>query len=112
MRKTAYALALTAFVLFGCHTITEELPTQPTNAKPSKGLLTIALPAGIAPTPKPTPAPTPKPTPGPTPTPEPQPTPTPQPGTCAPPLPPKPIHHFNAKVHYHLATHDILDSTP
>ena len=35
MRRTAYGIAAVAFVFVGCHTITEELPTQPSKTPAS-----------------------------------------------------------------------------
>ena len=51
MKTLAYGLAA-ALVLVGCHTITEELPTQPTKT-PGSGILTVPIPKipGATPTP-------------------------------------------------------------
>jgi hypothetical protein len=87
MRKLL-VLALSAGVfLIGCHTITEEIPTQPTTP------ISVPIPVvTVAPVPAPTPGGTPAPTPAPTPsTPAPTPTPaaTPPPGDDIPPnIPP------------------------
>jgi len=110
MAKLGYGLAAAALLFFGCHTITEDLPTQPTQAPtPGSVVLTIPIPSipGATPTPKPTPAPTPTPTPGP------GPTPTPDPGAqgCGQPLPP-PVTIMNAKIHIIGPNHYTLDSTP
>jgi hypothetical protein len=109
MSKTGYGLmAAAAAILVGCHTITEELPTQPTKTKPpSTGILTVAIPA----IPGATPAPTPKPTPTPTPTPAPSPTPTPATsGSCGAPLPV--VTQMAGKIHIKGPNRYTLDSTP
>ena len=89
MNRIAYGMAAAALVLAGCHTITEELPTQPSEVPkaPASGVLKVSIPAlPIAtPTPKPKPSPTPTPAPGPTPTPTPAP---PNASGCGDPLPP------------------------
>jgi hypothetical protein len=108
MRNTAITIAAAATLLIGCHTITEDLPTQPNDSKGS--VLTIPIPTIPTPTPKPTPTPTPKPTPGPTPTPEPSPTPTPTAGKCGDPLPV--LNKINVKIHLRGPAHWTLDSTP
>ncbi len=112
MKRMAFVPAIGA-VLLGCHTITEELPTQPTHAS-STGVLTVPIPAipQATPTPKPTPAPTPTPTPAPTPTPSPSPSPTPTPsaGACGNPLPV--LYRMNVKVHIRGPGRWTLDSTP
>jgi hypothetical protein len=76
-------------LLVGCHTITEEAPTEPTSVeeeeeKPTLATITIPL---ILPQSNPTPAPAPSPT-SPSPVPETSPTPTPEPpppsgGSCS-----------------------------
>jgi hypothetical protein len=111
MRTTACGVVLGAFFLSGCHTITEELPTQPTKT-PSSGVVTVAIPAipvASAPTPKPTPKPTP--TPAPAPTPGATPTPSPNGSGCGNPVPPD-VTRMNAKVHLRGARRWTLDSTP
>ena len=113
MGKLSLIAAAAALLLIGCHTITEELPTQPTKTKKagSNGILTVAIPA----IPGATPAPTPKPTPAPTPTPTPAPNPTPTPatgtsGTCGQPLPV--VTRMNGKIHIKGPNRYTLDSTP
>jgi len=110
MKSTAYGAVAAAFVLVGCHTITEELPTQPTKT-PGTGILTIPIPSIPSPTPKPTPKPSPGPTP--TPAPSPTPTPTPPPGAngCGNPLPP-PVTRMNTKIHMKGGNRWTLDTTP
>ena len=133
MRKISFsALVVAGAVLLGCHTITEELPTQPTAAEeqPSSGVLTVAIPALTVtgtPTPASTPAPTASPTPTPVPgtpppanptpppaPPPPEPTPEPPPsggrGGCGKPLPPD-IQLVKAKVHFKGGKKWTLDST-
>ena len=114
MNRIAYGMAAAALVLVGCHTITEELPTQPSEAPkaPASGVLKVSIPAlPIAtPTPKPKPSPTPTPAPGPTPTPNPTPTP-PDAGGCGNPLPP-PIARMGAKIHIRGPNMYTLDVTP
>jgi len=121
MRKTLFGAMMAGFIILsGCHTITEELPTQATKT-PSSGVLTIPIPATIpgatpTPTPKttPTPGPAATPTPGPAATPTPDPTPTPKPpkgSGCGNPLPPD-ITRINAKVHLKGPRAYTLDSTP
>ena len=44
MKRTACGVALGTLFLTGCHTITEELPTQPTKT-PASGVLTVAIPS-------------------------------------------------------------------
>jgi hypothetical protein len=124
MSNRALGAVLTAAVLLGCHTITEELPTEPTEA-PSSGVLTVPIPGGIsvegnpttpAPTPTPPPTGTPTPPPSPNPTPEPTPVPTPEPpppsaGTCGSPLPPG-IAKVKVKIHLRGPNKYTLDSTP
>jgi hypothetical protein len=105
MRTTVYGLAA-MLVLAGCHMISEELPTQPTQS-PSSPILTVPIPKiPIAmPTPKATPTPSPTPGPGP----EPTPSATPVAG-CNPPLPP-PIRKMNTKIHLRGPKY-TLDTTP
>jgi hypothetical protein len=107
MNRFAYGLAAAAFLLVGCHTITEELPTEPSKTPASGGVLTIPIPkipvAGT-PTPKPTPAPTPAPTPTPTPTP-------PSGSGCGNPLPPA-VTRMNTKIHIKGPNLWTLDTTP
>jgi hypothetical protein len=113
MNKLACGLSLSAVLLLGCHTITEELPTQPTKTpKPGTGLLTVPIPAipGATPTPAPTPTPRPAPTPTPNPTPAPTPTPTGVAG-CGNPLP-GPITKMDTKVHIRGPNQWTLDTTP
>jgi len=108
MIKNAIAAAAAATLLVGCHTITEELPTQPSDPKGT--VLKIPIPAIPGATPTPTPTPKPTPTPGPTPTPDPSPTPTPTAGTCGAPLPV--LNKMNVKIHLQGPAHWTLDSTP
>ena len=110
MTKTVCGIVLGTFVLAGCHTITEELPTQPTNT-PKSGVLTVAIPAIPVPTPAPTPKPTPVATPAPDPTPEATPTPSPNAGGCGNPLPPE-VASMNTKIHIRGANRWTLDTTP
>jgi hypothetical protein len=118
MNRIAYGMAAAVFVLVGCHTITEELPTTPSASPkaPASGVLKVSIPTipTGTPTPKPT-TPTPPPGPGPTPTPTPGPTPTPTPppsaGGCGNPLPP-PLWKINAKIHIKGPNRYTLDSTP
>ena len=63
MSRSAYGIAAAAFLLIGCHSIKEELPTQPTNTPASGGVLTIPIPKiplSGTPAPKATPTPAPK----------------------------------------------------
>ena len=111
MTRTIRYVVLGTFFLSGCHTITEELPTQPTKT-PSSGVVTVAIPAipvASAPTPKPTPKPTP--TPAPAPSPEATPTPSPNGSGCGNPVPPE-VTRMNTKVHLRGARRWTLDSTP
>lgn len=108
MRQTAIAVAAAAALLIGCHTITEELPTQPSGTKST--VLTIPMPVIPTPTPKPTPTPTP--TPAPTPTPTPDPTPTPAAGNCPSPVPDINKVKMSVKIHMRGPAHWTLDSTP
>jgi hypothetical protein len=110
MGKLGYGFAAAAVLAWGCHTITEELPTQPTGTPPAgTGVLTVPIPA----IPGATPTPTPRPTPTPTPTPGPSPSPTPTPGTggCGQPLPP-PVTQMGVKIHIRGVNRYTLDSTP
>jgi hypothetical protein len=115
MNRSAGVLSLSALFLLGCHTITEELPTQPTKTpKNGGGILTVPIPAipGATPTPKPAPTPTPVPSPtaAPAPTPAPTPTPTGVKG-CGNPLP-GPITKMGAYVHIRGPNQWTLDVTP
>jgi hypothetical protein len=109
MRNLACGLA-TALVLVGCHSIQEELPTEPTQTPTASPVLTVAIPKITVATPKPTPSPTPKASPTPTPSPEATPTPKPT-GKCGNPLPP-PVTRMNVKVHLKSPSRYTLDSTP
>lgn len=114
MNRVLFGMAAAALVLVGCHTITEELPTQPSAAPtaPTSGVLKVAIPVIAAPTPKPSATPTPAPAPGPTPTPAPAPTPTPGGAEgCPAPLPP-PISKMNAYIHIRGPNKWTLDVTP
>jgi hypothetical protein len=117
MKTIGYGVVAAAFILVGCHTITEELPTQPTTT-PASPILTvpipkIPLPGTPTPSPTATPKPTPTPTPAPTPAPTPTPTPTPTPGTggCGNPLPPE-VTRMNTKIHIKGPNRWTLDTTP
>jgi hypothetical protein len=114
MKRIACGVALEALFLTGCHTITEELPTQPTKT-PTSGILTVAIPSipVATPTPKPTPKPTPTPVATPTPAPSPEATPTPPPSSsgCGNPLPPD-VARMNTKIHLRGTTRWTLDTTP
>lgn len=113
MKTTACAVALGTLFLAGCHTITEELPTQPTKT-PTAGILTVAIPSiPLVGTPAPTPLATPVASPTPAPTPEATPTPTPPPsaGGCGNPLPPE-VARMNTKIHLRGAIKWTLDTTP
>jgi len=118
MRKLVLGtVAATGAVLLGCHTITEELPTQPTETgTPATGVVTVPIPAlSLGGAPAPTPSPTPSPTPTPVP-PEPTPEPTPEPpppgdnGDCGEPYPPA-IYKVRAKIHLRGSSKWTLDST-
>ena len=102
-------------VLVGCHTITEELPTQPTetNKPAGTGVLTVSIPAlTLASTPATTATPAPAPAPEtPDPTPEPAPAPPVDAGGCGEPLPP-PIQKVNVYEHIRGANKSTLDATP
>ena len=113
MNRIAYGMAAVAFVLAGCHTITEELPTAPSASPkaPSSGVIKVSIPTIPTATPTPKPAPTPTPGPNPTPTPTPQPTPPPNAGACGNPIPP-PLWNINTKVHIKGPNRWTLDSTP
>lgn len=116
MNRIAYGMPAAAFLLIGCHTITEQSPTQPTSpttTNPGSGILTVSIPAipTSTPTPKPTtPTPAPSATPGPSPTPSPTPAP-PDASGCGNPLPPA-ISRMNVKVHIRGPNKWTLDSTP
>ena len=113
MTRTACGVVLGGLFLTGCHTITEELPTQPTTT-PSSGIVTVTIPSiPVASTPTPKPSATPVPSPTPAPTPEPTPTPTPAPSVngCGDPLPPE-VSHMNTKIHIRGANKWTLDTTP
>jgi hypothetical protein len=117
MRRLSVGMLVVAagVTLVGCHTITEELPTEPSSTEPSTpGLLTVSIPSlnlGGS-TPAPTPAPTPTPAPGPEPTPAPTPEPAPtSPGECGEPLPP-PVQKMNVNIHIYGPNKYTLDSTP
>jgi len=116
-RISVGAVVAAGAVLVGCHTITEELPTEPTEtSKPAgTGVLTVSIPAlTLASTPAATPAATPAPDPAPetpAPTPEPE---APSPvdaGGCGEPLPP-PIQKVNVYEHIRGANKSTLDATP
>ncbi len=113
MNRTVYGLAAAAILLVGCHTITEELPTAPSESPkaPSSGILKVSIPTIPTPTPKPAPTPTPGPAPTPGPTPTPAATPPPSAGGCGSPLPP-PLWNINTKVHIRGPNRWTLDSTP
>src|SRR6266571_1397313 len=106
MKKSTVGAVLSGVVLLGCNTITEELPSQPSQNPPGP-TLSIPLPVfgipGVTPTPAPKPTPTPLPGPGPTPTPAPAPTPTPEPsGPCSNPTP-GPLARIDVKIHIYGA---------
>ncbi len=116
MNRVLFGMAAAALLLVGCHTITEELPTQPSEAPkaPASGVLKVAIPVipAATPVPKPSSPPPPAPGPGPTPTPAPAPTPTPpDSGGCGSPLPPG-ISRMNAKIHIRGPNKYTLDVTP
>jgi hypothetical protein len=117
-RISVGAVVAAGVVLVGCHTITEELPTQPTetNKPAGTGTMTVSIPAlALATTtPAPAPAATPvpeAPAPDPAPTPEPATPPPPDAGGCGEPLPPA-IRKLKVKVHIRGANKETLDSTP
>jgi hypothetical protein len=115
MNRLGYGLTFAALILAGCHSITEELPTQPSQPPkaPASGVLKVSIP--VLPTPTPPPAPKPNPTPTPAPGPTPAPAPTAQPpgdtGGCGQPLPP-PISRMGAKIHIRGPNRYTLDVTP
>ena len=110
MRTLACGIAA-AVVLVGCHTITEELPTEPTQT-PTSSILTVPIPKIVVATATPSPTPTASPTPSPTTSPTPEATPTPGPtGGCGNPLPP-PVTRVNVKIHLMSPSRYTLDSTP
>jgi len=110
MRTLAWGLA-GALVLVGCHSIREELPTEPTQTPTSSPVLTVPIPK--IPVDAPAPSPTPKVSPTPTATPTPTPTATPKPGAgaCGNPLPP-PVTRMKVKIHLKSPSRYTLDSTP
>ncbi len=113
MKKSTVGAFISGVVLLGCNTITEQLPSQPSQNPPGP-TLSIPLPVFGIPglTPSPSPKPTPTPFPGPTPTPNPGPTPTPEPdGPCTNPTP-GPLAKIDVKIHIYGANRLILDSTP
>jgi hypothetical protein len=116
MKTIGYGIVASASLLLGCHMISEELPTTPTQTTPASPVLTVPIPkitVGATPAPSPTPkaSPTPTPTPSPGPTPTPTPTPTPSAGACGNPLPPA-ISRMNTKIHIRGPNHWTLDTTP
>ncbi len=113
MSRSAYGIAAAAFLLIGCHSIKEELPTQPSTTPVSGGVLTIPIPKiPLSGTPAPKATPTPAPAPAPAPTPAPTPTPTPPSGSgCGNPLPPD-ISRMNTKIHIKGPNLWTLDTTP
>jgi len=110
MKRTACGVALGTLFLTGCHTITDELPTQPSKT-PKSGVLTVAIPSIPVSTPAPKPTPTPVPAP-PAPTPESTPTPPPPSGSgCGNPVPPE-VSRMNTKIHLRGPNRWTLDTTP
>ena len=115
MKRTACAVALGTLFLTGCHTITEELPTQPSatpTTTPTKtpAVLTVPIPSiPLVGTPAPTPTATPVATP--TPTPAATPNPPPSASGCGNPLPPE-VTRMGSKIHIRGPNRWILDSTP
>ena len=101
MKRGLSVIAALVFTVWGCHTITDELPTEPPPAGP---IIVVPIPKIPLPTPKPTPTPTPAPTPEPTPTPPPS-------GGCGNPLPPE-VSRMNTKIHLRGANKWTLDTTP
>ena len=120
MNRIAYGVAAAAFVLVGCHTITEELPTEPSQTPASgSGVLTVPIPsipvardarsqAGAHA--------------GPAADPGPQPTPAPSrprrrrrrlraPAAAATPCPPE-VSKMNTKIHIRGPNRWTLDTTP
>jgi hypothetical protein len=111
MKRTACSVALGTLFLAGCHTITEELPTQPTKT-PKSGVLTVAIPTiPVVGTPAPKPTATPAPAPTPAPTPVATPTPPPSAGACGNPLPAT-ASRMNTKIHLRGVNKWTLDTTP
>jgi hypothetical protein len=119
MKRSAFVAMAAALLMVGCHSIKEELPTEPTKT-PAGGVLTVPIPSipvpgtpAPAPSSTPAPSPTPKstPTPAPAPTPEPTATPTAPRNGCGNPLPP-PVTKMKAKVHLMGGGRWTLDSTP
>ena len=113
MKRTACSVVLGTLFLAGCHSITEELPTQPTKTpKSGSGVLTVAIPSipVATPAPKPTATP-PAPAPAPAPTPESTPTPPPSAGAWGNTLPPE-VSRMNTKIHLRGANKWTLDTTP
>jgi len=111
MKRTACIVALGTLFLTGCHTITEELPTQPTKT-PKSGVIAVPIPSIPVATPAPRATPTPPaPAPAPAPTPEATPTPPPSAGACGNPLPPE-VASMNTKIHIRGANRWTLDTTP
>jgi hypothetical protein len=117
MKRATCGVVLGTLFLASCHTITEELPTQPTKTPttPKSGVLTVAIPSipvVAAPTPKPTATPTPPPAPAPpAPTPDATPTPPPNASGCGNPLPSE-VARMNTKIHIRGANRWTLDTTP
>lgn len=112
MKKIVWGIGMAAVVFVGCHTVTEQLPTQPTGTpSPGGGLVKVPIPKIVVATP--TPKPTATPTPSPTASPSPSPTPTPGGGTggCGSPLPP-PVSRMNTKIHIKGPNHWTMDTTP
>lgn len=107
MKTTLYGMAA-VLVLVGCHTITEELPTEPSRTPADSPILKVPIPKIPIATPTPAATPTPKPTA--TPGPEPTPAPTPVAG-CNPPLPPA-VSRMNTKIHIKGGPKITLDTTP
>jgi hypothetical protein len=83
MRRVPWVALLGALAIWGCQTITEELPSRPSPVSTTQPIPVIVVPVPVpssAPAPTPTAAPAPNPTPQqPQPTPRPQPTSQPQP---------------------------------
>ena len=105
-----------ALVLIGCHTITEELPTQPTQhagpGRASSRFRSRRSRCRRLPTPTPTPTPAPTATPTPAPARRRRPTPAPPSGSgCGNPLPPA-VTRMNAKIHIKGPNLWTLDTTP
>lgn len=116
-RISVGAVLAAGMILVGCHTITEELPTEPTETKKpaGTGLLTVAIPAltleSTSPAPEPTPTPTPTPEAPPPPPEEEDPPPPVDAGACGEPLP-GPIVKVKVYVHIRGPNKFTLDSTP